>query len=166
MPGFKIQDNENDQFSRNDQFLRKLNKAIQSNLSNEQFGVEQLAQIMSTSRVQLYRQLHKINGKNVSQYIREYRLKKAFEFLKLDVASASEIAYLVGFSSPSYFNKCFHDFYGITPGAVPHKDSEVEDSDKIKPIYGENLDEDEQSIRFNRFTDLSQEKKHNTNDCY
>ncbi len=79
MPGFKIQDNKKDQISRNDRFLRDLNQAIQSNLSDEQFGVDKLAQIMSTSRVQLYRPLHKLTGKNVSHYIREYRLKKAFE---------------------------------------------------------------------------------------
>ena len=79
MPGFKIQDNKKDQISRNDRFLRDLNQAIQSNLSDEQFGVDKLAQIMSTSRVQLYRRLHKLTGKNVSHYIREYRLKKAFE---------------------------------------------------------------------------------------
>jgi TolB-like protein/AraC-like DNA-binding protein len=159
MPGIKLPDKEFNQLSRNDRFLKELDQTLQSNLSNEQFGVEQLAQIMSISRVQLYRRLHKINGKNVSQYIREYRLKKAYEFLKLDVASASEIAYQVGFSSPSYFNKCFHDLYGFTPGSVSELDIEDEDSKKIKPIFSGDLSEDETSIHFKSSSKPSQKSK-------
>jgi len=109
---------EGNHFSRNEVFLREVKEIVESNLSNEQFGVENLAEFMAMSRSQLYRKLHKLTNKNISQYIREYRLGKAMELLKEDVASISEIAYQVGFSSPAYFNKCFHDHYGYPPGEV------------------------------------------------
>ena len=118
MPGIEIPEGGSNQLSRNERFLQSLDRTIESNLSNEQFGVEQLTESLNISRTQLFRRLQKLTGKNISQYIREYRLKKALELLKKDVASASEIAYQVGFSSPSYFNKCFHEFYGYTPGEL------------------------------------------------
>ena len=118
MLGTKLSTKDLNQQSRDDRFLQKLDHAIYSNITNDQFGVKQLAEIMAMSRTQLYRRLHRLSGKNVSQYIREYRLSRALELLKSNVASAAEIAYQMGFSSPSYFNKCFHDQYGITPGEV------------------------------------------------
>ena len=118
MLGTKLSTKDLNQHSRDDRFLQELEHAINANITNDQFGVEQLAEIMAMSRTQLYRRLHRLSGKNVSQFIREYRLNKAMELLKKNVASAAEIAYQMGFSSPSYFNKCFHDQYGITPGEV------------------------------------------------
>jgi TolB-like protein len=50
--------------------------------------------------------------------IREFRLKKAFEILQNNVATASEISFRVGFSSPSYFNTCFNEYFGYPPGKV------------------------------------------------
>lgn len=111
-------DQELNLLSRNEQFLRKVRETVESNLSNEQFGVENLADSMAMSRIQLYRKLHKLIGKNISQYIREIRLAKAMIMLQQNVASVSEIAYQVGFNSPAYFNKCFHDHYGYPPGEV------------------------------------------------
>lgn len=160
MPDIDIPDNEFDQLSRNDKFLQILDQTIQSNLSNEYFGVEQLAHAISMSRSQLYRRLHDINGKNASQYMREYRLKRALEMLKRDVASVSEIAYRVGFNSPTYFNKCFHDFYGFTPGSVTPID--YEDSEMIKPIYSQEFNEGEQSLPSNRTTNLRKDYKGDT----
>ena len=104
--------------SRNKTFLQKVGEILESNLSNEQFGSENLAEAMAMSRIQLYRKLQKLTGKNISQHIREYRLEKAMELLQGNVASVAEIAYRVGFSSPAYFNKCFHEYYGHTPGEV------------------------------------------------
>jgi len=109
---------EGNHFSRNEVFLREVKEIVELNLSNEQFGVENLAEAMAMSRIQLYRKLQQLTGKNISQYIREYRLEKAMELLKENVAGVAEIAYRVGFSSPAYFNKCFHEYYGYTPGEV------------------------------------------------
>lgn len=104
--------------SRDERFLRNVNEILEANLRNEQFGVETLAQALSISRIQLYRKLLMLTGKNVSHYIREKRLEKAKKLLEHKVASIAEIAYEVGFSSPTYFNKCFHDFYGMPPGEM------------------------------------------------
>lgn len=137
MSGSEIPEGGSNELSRNDRFLQNLDRIIESNLSNDQFGVEQLAESLNISRTQLFRRLQKLTGKNISQYLREYRLKKALELIKKDVASASEIAYQVGFSSPSYFNKCFHDFIGFSPGEVRKRSHEVmlHSVSKIKENY-------------------------------
>ena len=97
-------------------FIAKLNNIIDANLENEQFGVSKLSEEIGMSRSQLHRKLYSINGTSVSRFIREYRLKKAMEMLQKDVATASEIAYRVGFNSPTYFTTCFSEHYGYPPG--------------------------------------------------
>jgi AraC-like DNA-binding protein/tetratricopeptide (TPR) repeat protein len=104
--------------SRDEKFLQKLREIVEFNLGNEKFGVKDLADTMAMSRFQVYRKLHRLTGKSINQYIREARLESALEMLKNDVATVSEIAFQVGFSSPAYFNKCFHDFYGYPPGEL------------------------------------------------
>ncbi|EAR02683.1 helix-turn-helix domain-containing protein [Maribacter sp. HTCC2170] len=99
----------------------KLTQTIESNLNNEQFGVDDLAQAVGMSRSSLHRKLQKLLGISTSQFIREYRLKRALEILRNERVTASEAAYRVGFSSPTYFNTCFHKFYGFTPGEVKSK---------------------------------------------
>eukprot|EP01029_Cantina_marsupialis_P000649 TRINITY_DN1045_c1_g1_i2.p2 TRINITY_DN1045_c1_g1~~TRINITY_DN1045_c1_g1_i2.p2 ORF type:complete len:625 (-),score=56.29 TRINITY_DN1045_c1_g1_i2:1196-3070(-) len=99
-------------------FLDRLTRIVDANLSNEQFGVQELAKQMGISRSQLHRKLRRLAKKSVSQFIREKRLKKAMDLLRQNVGTASEIAYQVGFSSPTYFTKCFHDYYGYPPGEV------------------------------------------------
>lgn len=96
----------------------KLTEEIESNLNNDQFGVDSLAQAVGMSRSSLHRKLQKAAGISTSQFIREYRLKRALEILKQEDITASEAAYRVGFSSATYFSTCFHKFYGYTPGEV------------------------------------------------
>lgn len=106
----------------------KLTKEIEANLNNDQFGVDSLAQAVCMSRSSLHRKLHKQLGISTSQFIREYRLKRAREILRLEDVTASEVAYRVGFSSATYFNTCFHKFYGYTPGEVKSRISaEIEE---------------------------------------
>ena len=97
-------------------FLLKLTEIIRNNFDNEQFGVKEAARIFGVSRSHLHRRLKKLTGKSVSQFIRELRLEKAMELLQKDMATVSEIAYSVGFHSPTYFNTCFKERYGFTPG--------------------------------------------------
>jgi TolB-like protein/AraC-like DNA-binding protein len=119
-------------------FIKKLNDVIDLNLENEQFGVTELTEQMNMSRSLLHRKLNKLTGKSTSQYIREYRLEKAIEMLQNDVATVSEIAYRVGFSSPTYFNTSFHNYYGYPPGEARAKSFETKnithETDK-KPAY-------------------------------
>jgi TolB-like protein/AraC-like DNA-binding protein/Tfp pilus assembly protein PilF len=100
------------------EFLIKVTESIEQHLDNEQFGVSELAREMGMSRSNLLRKLKKLSGKSVSQFIRELRLNNAMEMLVQESWSVSEVSYKVGFSSVSYFIKCFHDLYGFPPGEV------------------------------------------------
>lgn len=112
-----------DKFSLIDPFIQKLEEILDVNLSDENFGVSELANEVGISRSQLHRKLNQTVGKSSSQFIREYRLQKAMEMLKLNSDTISEIAYQVGFSSPTYFSTAFKKFYGHTPGEVKIQDS-------------------------------------------
>ncbi len=104
-------------------FLDKVHEAIEDNLANENFGVEELAHEIGISRIHLHRKLKFLTGQSSSQIIKESRLKKAMDLLQNNVATSSEISYQVGFGSPSYFNTCFREFYGYPPGKVKRKRS-------------------------------------------
>ena len=93
-----------------------LQQILKENLDNEHFGVSNLATAANVSRSKLHRKVHAYNGNSTSQFIREYRLKKGMELLKTLNLTVAEIAYRVGFSSPTYFSSCFKDFYGYPPG--------------------------------------------------
>ena len=100
------------------QFLLKVHQGIDDNLDNENFSVEELAQNVGLSRSMLHRKLIKLIGKSASDLITEKRLNRAKELLEKDTATVSEIAYRVGFNSPSYFNKVFKTHYKVSPGNV------------------------------------------------
>ena len=141
--------------SRDEVFLKKIREAVLNNLENEQFGVTELSEAVAISRFQLHRKLKVLQGKSVSQFIREVRLEEAFKMLRADAATASEIGYRVGFSSPSYFNKCFSDFYGYSPGEVKKRnvgltnDNPQETSPVVmpSPIISESVPEHKTSNR-------------------
>ena len=102
--------------SMSEAFLKQLNQVVEQNLTNEQFSVEDLAREVGFSRSQVHRKLQSLTGQSISQFIREFRLQRAHQLLLKQVGTASEIAYQVGFNSPTYFNKCFHEYYGYPPG--------------------------------------------------
>jgi DNA-binding response OmpR family regulator len=104
--------------SMDEQFLQRLLQAVEANYADENFSVEQLSQEMALSRSQLHRKLQALTNESTSQFIRSFRLARAMDLLKKRHASVSEIAFKVGFSSPSYFNKCFLQQYGRTPSSV------------------------------------------------
>jgi AraC-like DNA-binding protein/TolB-like protein/Tfp pilus assembly protein PilF len=104
--------------SMDDQFLTKVYLFIADNLSNEYLSVEDLAKHVGLSRSMLHRKLIKLIGKSASDLITEKRLTRAKELLENNAATASEIAYQVGFNSPSYFTKVFKNFYHVSPGEV------------------------------------------------
>jgi TolB-like protein/AraC-like DNA-binding protein/Tfp pilus assembly protein PilF len=99
-------------------FLKKLEKVILDNIQNEQFGVQELAEEMHYSRFQIYRKINILTGLSISQFIQRIRLNQAMELLKNKAGTASEIAYMVGFGSPTYFSKCFTKYFGFPPGEV------------------------------------------------
>lgn len=100
----------------NDSLTEKLKRIVLDNLQNEQFGVSELASMSGMSRSHLHRKLSLLKNQSISQFIREIRLREAFKLLKSGTYNASEVAYKVGFNNPSYFNKCFNEYYGFPPG--------------------------------------------------
>ncbi len=98
------------------ELLDKVVAQIEANLHDEQFGVAELAELMSMSRSSLLRKVQKLTGESVSVLIRNVRLHHAQTYLLTDELTVSEIAYKVGFNSNSYFIKCYKDRYGHPPG--------------------------------------------------
>ncbi|UCH14827.1 MAG: helix-turn-helix domain-containing protein [Bacteroidales bacterium] len=104
-----------------DQFLTIINKIIEDNIENERFSVEDLARDAGLSRWTLRRKLKKLTGKSSIELITEIRLTRARELLENDMATASEIAYKVGFSDPNYFYRVFKKHFNVSPGDVRKK---------------------------------------------
>ena len=102
----------------NQTLLNKLTEIVLENLREENFGVEQLAAKAGMSRTTLHRKIKELKKGSVSRFIRHIRLEKAMEMLRREEGTVAEIAYRVGFGSPTYFIKCFHDHYGYPPGEV------------------------------------------------
>jgi AraC-like DNA-binding protein len=109
--------------SMENEFLRKVTAIIEEHISNEQFGVSELAREVGMSRSNLLRKIKKLSTLSVSQFIRRVRLANAMEMLKQKDLTVSEVSYSVGFSSTSYFVKCFREFYGYPPGEVGRRGS-------------------------------------------
>jgi len=99
-------------------FLSQLTDMVEKNISNEQFGVSELAGAMNMSRSNLLRKVKKETNLSVSQLIRDVRLKRGMDLLQTTSANVSEVSHQVGFSSTSYFIKCFREFYSFPPGEV------------------------------------------------
>ncbi|HEY3390704.1 MAG TPA: helix-turn-helix domain-containing protein, partial [Prolixibacteraceae bacterium] len=121
----------------NNEFVRRLTDIVEANLANENFGVEDLVSKMGISHTNLHRKLKTISNQTISQFIREIRLKKAKELLLNDDLTVSEVSYRVGFGSPTYFNKCFHEYFGYPPGKLinahlERTESEIETAIAVK----------------------------------
>lgn len=100
------------------QFINKVRKVIEERIDDTDLSVDELAKIVGVSRSQMHRKIVALSGKSTSVFIRNIRLKRAYALLEKQTATVSEISDQVGFSSPSYFNKCFKELYGITPKQV------------------------------------------------
>ncbi len=104
-----------------DKFISKLNDIVLENYTNEQFGASDLVEHYGISRSQLHRKLKSATGQSVSQFIREFRLEESLKLLQQEDTTASEVAYKVGFNSPTYFNTCFNEYFGFPPGETQHQ---------------------------------------------
>lgn len=96
-------------------FVDKLRKEIEERLSNPDTNVENLGAALGFSRVQLYRKTKALTGYAPNELLRIARLKKAASLLAATEKSIAEVTYEVGFSSPSYFTRCFKEFFGESP---------------------------------------------------
>ncbi len=98
-------------------FVGRLRDIIQRNMGDSDFSVERLGAEIGLSRVQLYRKVKALTGQTPVEILRKARLEKARLMIEKTNLSISEIAYEVGFTAPSYFNKCYKDEFGVSPGS-------------------------------------------------
>ena len=102
-------------------FVTRLREVIRDNMGDSDFSVERIGEEIGLSRVQLYRKVKALTGQTPVELLRKARLERGRRLIEKTEKSVSEIAYEVGFTSPSYFNKCFKDEFGISPGAMREK---------------------------------------------
>lgn len=107
-------------------FLNRLTEVINFNITNDQFGVNELAREMGMSRSNLHRKVKSYTGKSVSAFICDIKLDKAIQLLKESSGTIYEIAYECGFHSTTYFSKCFKDRFGFPPGEASSRMHEIE----------------------------------------
>ena len=104
-------------------FYKNFLKVLEENLSESSLSVEDFTVKLGTSRTQLHRKLKAITGLSVNQVIRNMRLQKSLSLLRHSGKSISEIAYEVGFTSPSYFTERFKEYYGYPPSEIENRQS-------------------------------------------
>jgi AraC-like DNA-binding protein len=102
-------------------FVDKLRSLINSNLRNSKLNIDDLSDQMGFSRVQFYRKTKSLTGYAPNELVRITRLKLSHKLLTTTDKNVSEIAYEVGFSSPSYFSKCYKEHFGESPLDIQKK---------------------------------------------
>ena len=102
--------------SADEKFLLKVRETILARLSDEQLGVESIAEELALGRSQLLRNITALTGVSVNELIRTIRLQKAAQLLEQNWGPVMQVAYEVGFANLSYFNKVFKEQFGVTPG--------------------------------------------------
>lgn len=102
-------------------FVDKLRSLINNNLRNSKLIIDDLSDEMGFSRVQFYRKTKSLTGYAPNELVRITRLKLSRKLLTTTDKNISEIAYEVGFSSPSYFSKCYKDYFGESPLDIQKK---------------------------------------------
>ena len=99
------------------EFMEKLHDCVMKHLSESDLNIETLTDELGTSKSTLYRKVTANTGLNINEYIRVSRLKKAAEMLSSQKYRISEVAYMTGFSSPSYFATCFQKQFNVPPSS-------------------------------------------------
>lgn len=106
-------------------FLSDAVNAVNKYLDDSSFDVEKFSEVIGISPNQVYRKIKALTGQTAKEFIRNQRLKTASTLLLQKKRTISEIIYMVGFSSPSYFTRCFREHYGCTPKEFIEKDGQV-----------------------------------------
>ena len=101
--------------SLDEQLIQKSLEYLEKNMDNPEYGVEELSRDLGMARMSLYRKLQSITGDTPTDFIRSIRLKRAAQLLQGSQLPIVEVANRVGFSSPSYFSKCFKEMFGMLP---------------------------------------------------
>lgn len=107
--------------TRDDEFIIRLRKLLENNLSESDFNVKKLSADLNISTTHLYRKLKTLTGLSPVEFIRMFKLQKACELLSNSNLSIKEIGYSLGFNNLSYFVKCFREQFAVTPSAYRQK---------------------------------------------
>ena len=102
--------------SRDEEFLRSILVSVEQHMDESEFSVDQLAQDLHISRMQLYRKIKALTGDTPNALVRTVRLKKAAQLLHTRQYNVSEVAYKVGFTDLKYFRERFREQFGVNPG--------------------------------------------------
>ena len=97
------------------QFITDFTQYVENSIANPELNIDEIADTLGLSRSNLYRKIKSLTDYSPNELIRTIRVKYAKQLLNSKAKSISEVAYEVGFSSPSYFAKCFKDFYNESP---------------------------------------------------
>ena len=101
--------------SADEKFLYRISNLVEKHIADYNFSVDIFAKEMGMSRMQLHRKLHAVTGQSASDFIRNFRLKRAAKLLLGNYGNIAEVAYDVGFNNPSYFSECFKKLFGSLP---------------------------------------------------
>lgn len=111
-------------------FITQVNDIIMASLSDQGNLIDYVADSMSISRSSLHKKIKAISGMTPNDYIQLIRLKKAAELLSTGEYQISEISYLVGFNTPSYFSKCFYNQFGLLPREFANKTTDKKNTNE------------------------------------
>ena len=98
-----------------DKFLEKITEVIKKNITDTELNIESLSKIMGMSRSNLHRKLVLLTDKSPSEFVRIIKLNESLTLLKKKQYNISEVSYMVGFNSLSYFTNCFKNHFHISP---------------------------------------------------
>ena len=98
-----------------DEWLQHAIGYVEKNIADEHYSVEQLSNDLCMSRMTLYRKIQSVTGQKPTEFIRTIRLRRAAELLRENRLNITEISYATGFSSVSYFSRCFRSMYNVSP---------------------------------------------------
>ena len=98
-----------------DEWLQKAISFVEQNIKDEHYSVEELSSDLCISRMTFYRKIQTATGQKPTEFIRTIRLHHAAELLRKDDLTITEVSYETGFSSVSYFSRCFRAMFGVSP---------------------------------------------------
>ncbi len=118
--------------SRDDIFMEKLIKELKSQIENDNFKLEELPKSLNMSYSVIYKKCQDITGKNLIDFFRSFKLKRAALMIAKGNNSISEVSYMVGFNNPKYFTKCFKKEFGITPSSFKNETQKIGEKKLLK----------------------------------
>jgi len=96
-------------------FMKRFRELAEKNIENSDYSVDNFAKELGVSRAQLFRKIKNESGSSPNDLFQSMRLEKARQLLIDGKMNVAEVSYAVGFTSPSYFSKCYKDRFGEVP---------------------------------------------------